>query len=107
MSNVDNVLEKSFNNREYKLQKQMASAICPLGTSLALMPSAATMNRLGLKVRAPIRLGNTVYGTTIASRNVLGGNARRSARILAGAKVGIMCSAAPVVEVRLGTAPML
>ena len=84
----------------------MASAICPLGTSFAMMPHAANINRVGLQVRAPLRLGNAVYGTKVAFRNVLGCNVRRNARILTGAKAGIVCSAAPMVEVRLRQAPM-
>ena len=48
----------------------------------------------------PMRLGNTMYKSNIAFKNVTIGNVRRSARIQA-AQTGIVCSAAPAVEASL------
>ena len=77
----------------------MASALCPLGASCALLMPNASYNRLGMNSNVPLRLGNTMFGSNVALRNAIGGNVRRIARNLsASAKVGIVCAA---VEVRL------
>lgn len=61
------------------------------------MAHAATNNRLSFGTKVPAKLGNSVFTNSVAFRNVLAGNARRSARIAASAKTSIVCSA---VEVR-------
>ncbi|KAL4522238.1 hypothetical protein Ndes2437B_g07974 [Nannochloris sp. 'desiccata'] len=71
----------------------MACTFCPLGSARPLMACAATNNRLSLGTKVPSKLGNTVFGNSASFRNVLAGNARRSARIAASAKTSIVCSA--------------